>query len=75
MEAREFKIERKKTIHEKAVEILLNSGVEFERISEFHYRVDRFDFWPATGMFMNRTTKLRGQGILNLLKKLGITVG
>jgi hypothetical protein len=37
-----------------------------------HLIVEDFDFYPSTGLFINRTTKERGRGIFNLLKLLSI---
>ena len=29
-----------------------------------------FDFWPSTGLFINRATQRRGRGVKNLIKFL-----
>lgn len=31
---------------------------------------ERFDFWPGTGLFIDRTTRERGRGVHNLLKRI-----
>jgi len=52
-----------------SVELLTSSGVPFEKLSEYHYLVaGRYDFWPSTGLFIDRKTKSKSRGILELLK-------
>ena len=29
-----------------------------------------FDFWPSTGLFINRTTGKKGRGVFNLIREL-----
>jgi hypothetical protein len=54
---------------ESSVELLTNSGVSFEKLSEHHYLVaGRYDFWPSTGLFIDRKTKSKSRGIFELLK-------
>lgn len=62
---------RRASNRERSVLILEERGIEFTRFSESHLRVGDFDFWPGTGLFINRKTKRDGRGVFNLLKKLG----
>lgn len=58
-----------------SIEALKRHGVEFEMLNPHgpHLRVGEIDFWPSTGLFINRRTQKRSRGIHNLLTKLGIT--
>ena len=51
-------------------EMLKQFEIEFESKNYgAHLIVEgKFDFWPSTGLFINRTTKERGRGIFNLFK-------
>lgn len=62
---------RRASNRERSVAILQEKGIEFERFSESHLRIGRFDFWPGTGLFINRDTKREGRGVFNLLQALG----
>jgi hypothetical protein len=54
---------------ESSVELLTNSGASFEKLSTYHYLVaGRYDFWPSTGLFIDRQTKSKSRGIFELLK-------
>jgi len=35
-----------------------------------HLLIDEYDFWPTTGLFINRNTKQKGRGINNLIRNL-----
>lgn len=37
------------------------------RVDEYLFNVGDFDFWPSTGLFINRITKNKGRGINKLL--------
>ncbi len=53
-----------------SIDILKEQGVLFKRLSETHYRIGDFDFWPSTGKFLNRKTNKYSRGVFNLLKQL-----
>ncbi len=59
--------------HKNSIKILEGKGIYFTKLSEYHYRVGEYDFWPSTGKFLNRKTGTTGRGVFNLLKKLGKT--
>lgn len=63
---------KKKKAKNKAnsLEILKSLNVEFKFLSEDHLRVGEYDFWPSTGLFIHRKTKIRGRGVRNLIKKV-----
>ena len=50
--------------------ILLQKGIAFKKLSQYHYRIEDYDFWPSTGKFMHMKTKERGRGVFNLIKKV-----
>jgi len=57
--------------------ILEKNGVHFETHNNGVHLVimhnDVFvDFWPSTGKFIFRTSSIKGRGVFNLLKKLGV---
>lgn len=51
-----------------------DAGFKIVQLSEHHYRVGDFDFWPSTGKFMNRKTKRLGRGVSRLLALLSESV-
>lgn len=62
---------RKDRNHAHAIDQLAKNGVSSKSKDGVHYVVDsRFDYWPSTGLFINRKTKKRGRGIKNLLRAL-----
>ena len=51
--------------------LLRNAGITFVQHTEAHFTVgdtDPYDFWPGTGLFINRKTKKRGRGVMRLMK-------
>lgn len=48
---------------------LQQNGIEFNQLSPTHFRVGDFDYWPSTGLFINRKTQRRGRGVFNLIKQ------
>jgi hypothetical protein len=67
---KDYSKEKRSDNLEKTLIILKERGVDFQRLSESHLRVANFDFWPTTGLFIHRVTRVRGRGIFNLLKRL-----
>ena len=47
-------------------------GIKIKKLSQWHYRVEKYDFWPTTGMFMHIVTKEKGRGVFNLIRKLKV---
>ncbi len=58
-----------------SIEELSNRGVNFKTTDGIHYIIEGInsliDYWPSTGLFINRTTHKKGRGIFNLLRCLG----
>ena len=57
---------------ESTLEILEKNKVNYTVLSETHIRVQDFDFWPSTGLFINCKNKKRGRGVFNLLKNINV---
>ncbi len=60
-----------------STDILLTNGLEFDSHNNGVHLVVKHngnfvDYWPSTGKFIFRGTKVTGRGIFNLLKKLGV---
>lgn len=51
-------------------DILKQKGIPYKAFTADHFRVGQFDFWPATGLFIDIKTKKRGRGVFNLIKRL-----
>lgn len=61
-----------------STEILTEKGIEFESKNFGEHLIIKdkkaiLDFYPSTGLFIDRATKNKGRGIFKLLKKLGAT--
>jgi hypothetical protein len=48
-----------------ALEIL--QDYDYIKISDYCFRIGDFDFWPTTGLFIDRITNKKFRGINNLL--------
>lgn len=61
---------------ESSTEIIESSGVPFvSKNNGVHLIVaNRLDYWPSTGLFIDRETKKRGRGVRNLLRLYHIKV-
>jgi len=46
--------------------------IPFRELTEHHFRVLHFNYWPSTGLFIDMKTSKRGRGINNLLKAVRI---
>lgn len=53
-----------------SLELLRSRGYIPQQLSDTHFRVGDFDFWPSTGKYLNRKTKLMSRGVRNLLTHL-----
>lgn len=53
-----------------STQILVEKGIKFaSKNNGIHLIVeDMFDFYPSTGLFMNRENGKRGRGVFNLIK-------
>lgn len=69
---REHNREKKIENHASSIALLDKHGVQYETLTEHHLRIGEFDFWPSTGMYIQRKTKRRGRGIFGLLRRLGV---
>lgn len=65
------KVKRAKNLF-RSTEIVKESGVKFEvKNGGYHLVVDdRYDFYPSTGMFIERKTRKTGRGVFKLLEKM-----
>lgn len=67
---REEKKEKKISNLEKSIQILDNNNINYDVLSDTHYRISNYDFWPSTGLFINRKTGRKGRGVFNLIRNL-----
>lgn len=61
---------RKKLNLERSLKILHKEGIEFSMLTDYQVRIGDYDFWPSTGLFLNRVTQKKGRGVFTLLKIL-----
>ena len=54
----------------KSLSWLDRKNIKYKKLSEYHFRVRNYDFWPTTGVFINIKTKKKGRGISNLVRFL-----
>ncbi|MBD3260257.1 MAG: hypothetical protein GF334_01045 [Candidatus Altiarchaeales archaeon] len=72
--------QRKQHNKESSTEILTKSGVNFTaRNNGTHLIVEEggkiVDYWPSTGLFIDRADKKRRRGVFRLLKHVGKKMG
>lgn len=69
---REISRQKKANNRKGSVEILKQNKINFvEKNNGIHLIVEgRFDFYPSTGLFIERATKKTGRGVFNLIKKI-----
>ncbi len=68
---KEERIDKRKRNTEASTRILRDEGIEFQSNNDgVHLVAGPFDFWPSTGLFINRDTGKRGRGVFNLVKLL-----
>lgn len=67
---REHKREKKRANRSTSLGLLAQHGHLVEVLSQDHYRIGAFDFWPSTGLFINRETQKRGRGVFKLMEAL-----
>ena len=69
-EYKEERKEKKASNLEQSLELLANKGFIFTALSPHHYRYGIWDFWPSTGKYHNRETKVYSRGVFNLIKEI-----
>jgi hypothetical protein len=54
---------------ESSTSIIEGSGIPFESKNNGAHLIvaGRWDYWPSTGLFIDRETKKKGRGVFNLL--------
>lgn len=74
---RKYSQEKRARNRRRSSEILQEKGWRFETRNEgAHLIVEgRWDFWPGTGLFIDRKTKARKRGVFNLMKVLKRELG
>ncbi len=53
---------------ESSTKILDERKINYQKLTQWHYRVGEYDFWPTTGKFMHRASGKTGRGVFELLK-------
>lgn len=63
---------KRKQNTETSTDILLKNNIKFESKNNGAHLIveNRFDFWPSTGLFIERKTNRKCRGVFNLLKIL-----
>ena len=63
---------KKRNNLEASTKMLEDAGIQLiKKNGGVHLIVDgAFDFWPSTGLFINRATQKQGRGVKNLIKAL-----
>ncbi len=65
---RQERLEKRRRNTESSTRILSDSGIEFRSYNNgAHLLVDEFDFWPSTGLFIDRQAGTRGRGVFNMI--------
>ena len=64
--------ERRANNRDQSARLLQEAGIEFQERNAgahlvCHIHGTIYDFWPGTGLFINRTTQRRGRGVRHLL--------
>ena len=45
--------------------------IKYKKLGDFHFLIDDiFDYWPRTGLFIQRGTGKRGRGFKNLINRV-----
>lgn len=67
---REVSKQKRRDNRESSAELLKRFGVSFELKNKGAHLIvaDRWDFWPGTGLFIDRKNQKRGRGVFRLLK-------
>jgi hypothetical protein len=70
---REVSQEKKRNNLVSSIQILKSNGIDFTQLSDHHFRIGDYDFWPSTGKFRNRITSKAGRGVFKLVKILNLS--
>ncbi len=71
-DVRKFKHEKRASNRDRSTEILVIAGIPFvSKNNGAHLIVaERFDFWPGTGLWMERGKPKKHRGIQSLIREL-----
>lgn len=53
-----------------AIEFLDRYGIEYEKITETHFKIGTIDFYPLTGRFVDSRNGIPNKGVLMLIRKV-----
>lgn len=68
---REHNKQKRSSNTESSTKILKEKRIAFTSFNNgVMLRVGDFDFFPSTGLFINKTTKEKSRGVFNLIKKI-----
>ena len=72
----EHKKEKKRSNAEKSRQVLESKGIAFDVKNGGIHLIVYFDgadvdFWPSTGLFIERNGKSEGRGVFSMIKKFG----
>ena len=60
---------------ERAIRVLNEQKVGFAMLTSIHFRIRDVDFWPTTGRFYDRKTRVKGRSLDHLLAHLNAKFG
>tara|TARA_R110000744_G_scaffold228_3_gene889 strand:+ start:7034 stop:7288 length:255 start_codon:yes stop_codon:yes gene_type:complete len=66
-EIRDAGREKKQLNYKSSVATLNSENISYKKLSDSHLRLNNYDFWPSTGLFIHIGTKKRGRGVFNLI--------
>ena len=58
-----------------STEFLISKGIPFKKLSDYHYRLEDYNFWPSTGKYIRVTAERNGyhktgRGVKNLVREI-----
>ncbi len=67
------KNERRQNNTKMSTRLLRDKGIPFESFNDgaHLFVAELFDFWPSTGLYINRKTLKRKRGVFTLIKEIG----
>lgn len=70
-EQRKRNQEKRAANRQRSAEMLTAAGIEFESKNDgAHLIVGDYDFWPGTGLFVNRKTGEKKRGVGELIRRI-----
>lgn len=64
-------VKRKNRNLENAINIMDKNNILYKSYTDVHYLVENiFDYYPTTGLFINRNDKRKGRGVHSLLRAI-----